>query len=237
MTVATAYALLTGRPYDSAYQQFGRRYPNAGYGSGFQKWLLNEQPAPYNSFGNGSAMRVSPVGFACSSVDEVLLEAERSAAVTHNHEDTREHGTAGIKGAQATALAVFLARSGASKEDIRSEVMARFGYDLDRCIDDIRPEYSWDVTCQGSVPEAILAFLESTDAESAIRLAISLGGDADTQATIAGGIAQAFYGDLPSPIVSEVRQRLPAEFIVVIDQFEARFMAPGWQTGRDPRDV
>ncbi len=230
MTVATAYALLTGTPYDGAYQQFGRKYPNAGYGAGFRKWIVNDHPAPYNSFGNGSAMRVSPVGFACSTIDEVLTEAERSAAVTHNHEE-------GIKGAQATAVAVFLARTGATKEDIRSDLMARFAYDLDRLLDDIRPEYSWDVTCQGSVPEAILAFLESTDIESAIRLAISLGGDADTQATIAGGIAQAYYGDVPSSIVGEVRKRLPAEFVLVIDEFERRFMTPGWQTARDPRDT
>jgi len=220
MTVATAYALLTGRPYDTAYRQFGRKYPDAGYGGMFLQWLFSERPVPYNSFGNGSAMRVSPVGFACASVDDVLREAERSAAVTHNHEE-------GIKGAQATALAVFLASSGASKAVIREEITRRFAYDLERRIDEIRPDYQWDVTCQGSVPAAIVAFLDSTDVESAIRLAISLGGDADTQATIAGGIAHAFYGDVPPAIVEQVRKQLPTAFLVVLDEFERRFMSPG----------
>jgi ADP-ribosylglycohydrolase len=218
LTIATAYAILTGTSYETAYRHFGRRYPNAGYGGTFFQWLQTEQPRPYNSWGNGSAMRVAPVGFACASIDEVLSEAERSASVTHNHPE-------GIKGAQATALAVFLGRSGASKEEIRDDLTRRFGYDLHRRIDLIRPTYEWDVSCQGSVPEAIIAFLDSTDVEDAIRLAISLGGDADTQAAIAGGIAHAFYGDVPSAIVGPVRERLPPEFLDVIDLFEQRFPA------------
>jgi ADP-ribosylglycohydrolase len=218
LNVATAYAILNARPYEQAYRDFGRRHPNAGYGGTFRQWLLAAEQRPYNSWGNGSAMRVAPVGFAFDDVDEVLREAERSAAVTHNHAE-------GIKGAQATALAVFMGRSGASKEEIRDELVRRFSYDLHRSIDQIRPGYRWDVSCQGSVPEAIVAFLDSVDVEDAIRLAISLGGDGDTQAAIAGGIAEAFYGYVPDAIVASVRQRLPAEFLEVIDAFERAFPA------------
>ncbi len=161
-------------------------------------------------------MRVSPVGFALDTVDEVLAEAARSAAVTHNHPE-------GIKGAQATALAVFLARSGADKTSIKSAIEERFGYDLARSLDTIRPIYDFDVSCQGSVPESLIAFLESTDYESAVRNAISLGGDADTMACIAGGIAQAFYGAVPEQIAREVRSRLPEGFLDVLDRFESRY--------------
>ena len=187
LTVATTHAILTSTPYEIAYRAFGRQHPNAGYGNAFFKWLSSDESGPYNSWGNGSAMRVSPVGLAFNTVDDVLREAERSA-VTHNHPE-------GIKGAQATALAVFMARSGASKKEIRDELALRFGYDLGRTVSQIRPDYQWDVSCQGSVPEALVAFLDSADVESAIRLAISLGGDADTQAAIAGGVA---HDDLPS---------------------------------------
>jgi ADP-ribosylglycohydrolase len=216
LTVATAYAILTGTPYETAYRDFGRQHPHAGYGGSFHAWLMAEDPRPYQSWGNGSAMRVAPVGFAFESVDTVLREAERAAAVTHNHAE-------GIKGAQATALAVFLARSGASKEEIRRDLVQRFGYNLHRTVEQIRPDYQWDVSCQGSVPEAILAFLDSSDVEEAIRLAVSLGGDADTQAAIAGGIAEAFYRHVPETIVGPVRERLPPRFIEVIDTFREVF--------------
>lgn len=216
LTVATAYAILTGTPYEAAYRDFGRQYPNAGYGGSFYSWLLAEVPRPYNSWGNGSAMRVAPVGLAFSNVDEVLHEAERSAAVTHNHVE-------GIKGAQATALAVFMARSGASKDEIREDLVRRFGYNLYRTVEQIRPDYRWDLSCQQSVPEAIVAFFDSSGVESAIRLAISLGGDADTQAAIAGGIAEAFYRHVPRSIADAVRGRLPTRFIEVIDAFRQAF--------------
>jgi ADP-ribosylglycohydrolase len=216
LTVATAYAILTGTPYEVAYRDFGRQHPDAGYGGSFYEWLLTEEPRPYNSWGNGSAMRVAPVGFAFKNVDDVLNEAERSAAVTHSHLE-------GIKGAQATALAVFMARSGASKDEIREDLAQRFGYDLHRTVDQIRPDYQWDVSCQGSVPEAIVAFLDSSDVEDAIRLAVSLGGDADTQAAIAGGIAEAYYRHLSETIVGAVRERLPPRFIEVIDAFRQAF--------------
>jgi ADP-ribosylglycohydrolase len=216
LTVATAEALLGDGDYAGGYRRYGHAYPNAGYGGGFYRWLLNEDAGPYNSWGNGAAMRVSPVGFALDTVDKVLVEAARSAAVTHNHPE-------GIKGAQATALAVFLARSGADKESIRSEIEDRFGYDVSRSLDAIRPTYRFDISCQGSVPETMIAFLESTDYQSAVRNAVSLGGDADTMACIAGGIAQAFYGAVPEQIAQEVRARLPAGFLDVLDRFESRY--------------
>jgi ADP-ribosylglycohydrolase len=220
LTVATAHALLTAQPYADAYHEFGNRYPRAGYGGAFRGWLVRDDRAPYGSFGNGSAMRVGPVGLAMNTADEVLAEAARSAAVTHDH-------TEGIRGAQAVALATFLARTGHTKDAIRQEIEIQIGYDLTRTLGDIRPGYDFDVTCQGSVPEAITAFLESDSVESAIRLAVSLGGDADTQAAIAGGIAEAFYGGVPDPIRTEVLSRLPHEFREVITRFNARFGARG----------
>jgi ADP-ribosylglycohydrolase len=216
MTIATADALLNGTPYDRAYRTWARRYPNAGYGAAFRQWVVHDDAGPYNSWGNGSAMRVSPVAFAAASVEEVLAEAKRSASVTHDHPE-------GIIGAQAAALAVFLARTGVPKPDIRRTISARFGYDLSRTIDEIRPGYSWDVSCQGSVPEALVAFLDTADLESAIRAAISLGGDADTQAAIAGAAAAAFDGRVPEAIDREVRRRLPDDMRDIVERFEARF--------------
>jgi ADP-ribosylglycohydrolase len=170
----------------------------------------------YNSFGNGAAMRVSPVGFAYDTEVDVLRNAERSAAVTHNHPE-------GIKGAQATALAIFLARKGADKKTIRAEIAGRFGYDMDRTVDEIRPGYSFDVSCQGSVPESIIAFLDSTSYEDAVKNAISLGGDADTMACITGGIAQAFYKKIPEAIVSSVIEKLPRDLLTVVERFNKTY--------------
>lgn len=211
LTAATAKALMTDGDYTKAYQDFARRYPGRGYGGNFHRWIYLDYPKPYNSWGNGSAMRVSPVGFAFDTVVEVLAEAERSAVVTHNHPE-------GIKGAQSTALAVLMARQNATQKDIRAEISRRFGYDLDRTLDEIRPTYSFDVSCQGSVPEAIIAFLESQDYEDAIRQAISIGGDSDTIACITGGIAEAYYG-IPENIAEEGRLVLPDEFIIIIEDF------------------
>ena len=213
LTAATAKALMGGMSYVETYQDFARRYPGRGYGGNFSHWIHAENPKPYNSWGNGSAMRVSPVGFAFNTVEKVLAEAERSAAVTHNHPE-------GIKGAQATALAVLLARQGATQGDIRREVALRFEYDLDRTLDEIRPGYRFDVSCQGSVPEAIIAFLESSSYEDAIRKAISIGGDSDTIACITGGIAEAFYDGVPEEIAKQGRSYLPDEFLNIIDNFE-----------------
>ncbi len=216
LTVAVADCILHGKEYAATFKEYGNKYRNAGYGSKFLNWVGSNTLAPYNSYGNGSAMRVSPVGFAFSSLDAVLREAERSAAVTHNHPE-------GIKGAQATASAIFLAREGESKEAIRKYVEATFGYDLHQTIEEIRPMYTFDETCQGSVPQAIIAFLESYSYEDAVRLAVSLGGDSDTQACIAGGIAQAHYGHVPDYIAEEARGRLNPEMLEIVDRFDDKY--------------
>ncbi|MBN1314986.1 MAG: ADP-ribosylglycohydrolase family protein [Anaerolineales bacterium] len=216
MTVAVAHAILKSTDYVESMQLFGRRYPGAGYGRDFKRWLFQDHPQPYFSWGNGSAMRVSPIGFAFDDVDQVLLEAKRSAEVSHNHPE-------GIKGAQATALAVFLARKGESKESIRREITQRFGYDLSRTVREIRPMYRFDVSCQGSAPEAMIAFLESEDYTDAVRKAISLGGDSDTLACIAGGMAQAFYRNIPPVIANKVMSILPEGLSWVVDEFNTRF--------------
>jgi ADP-ribosyl-[dinitrogen reductase] hydrolase len=212
LTLATMYALINNADYAQTYHTFGRKFPNVGYGHSFRIWLSSDNPKPYKSWGNGSAMRVSPVGWFYNSIDDTLLEAKKSAVVTHNHPE-------GIKGAQATAVAVFLARTGKSKDEIKSYISDKFGYNLNRKIDDIRPGYEFDVSCQGSVPEAIIAFLESTDFESAIRLAVSIGGDSDTIACITGGIAEAFYQNVPDKIADIVLYNLPGELIRVIEEF------------------
>jgi len=201
LTVAVADALLGDRDYGRAIRSYARRHPRRGYGPGFLRWMLTEGCEPYNSFGNGSAMRVSPVAYALDCEDDVLREAARTAECTHNHPE-------GIKGAQAVALAVYLARLGEHKESIRRHVGERFGYDLSRTVDEVRPGYAFDVTCQGSVPEAILAFLDSCSYEDAVRNAISLGGDSDTQACIAGAIAEAHYRDIPAEFLRQIRTQL-----------------------------
>ena len=216
LTIATADALLKGLDYAEAYRTYGCRYPRAGYGGAFIKWLMTADAPPYNSWGNGSAMRVSPVGFAGKTMEEVLREAAKSAAVTHNHPQ-------GIKGAQAVAAAIFMGRCGQSRKEIRRFVTDHFAYDLKPTIDQIRPGYYFDVSCQGSVPQAIIAFLESTDVEDAIRLAISLGGDSDTQGCIAGGIAYAYYGEMAAETQRQVRDRLPRNFLAILDEFTDRY--------------
>ena len=217
LTVATAEVLLNKGDYTEAYRRFGRRYPDAGYGGMFNNWLHQQDSQPYDSFGNGSAMRVAPVGWAFKTLDEVLAEAERSAKVTHNHPE-------GIKGAQVTAAAVFAARTGTSREKIRELVEKLSDYDLDRTVDGIRKSYRFDVTCQGTVPEAVIVFLESTDFEDAIRKAISLGGDSDTLACITGGIAEAFYGGVPVSITTTILDRLNPHLRQTVKEFDQRFM-------------
>ena len=217
MTVANADWLLTNDKLWVIMQNYGNRYPHAGYGGMFRSWLRAEEPKPYNSFGNGSAMRVSPVGWAFDTLEDTLQAARQSAEVTHNHPE-------GVKGAQATAACIFMARTGRSKHEIKEYIEHTFGYDLNRTCDEIRPCYLMNVTCQGSVPESIIAFLESTDFESAIRLAVSLGGDADTMGAITGGIAEAYYGGVPGYIKKEVLKRLPNEFIDVMQKFYQKFV-------------
>jgi ADP-ribosylglycohydrolase len=202
LTIAVAHAILTGRPYREVVWDIGKRYPHAGYGGSFIRWLFSDNPQPYNSWGNGAAMRVSPVGFAFDSIDEVLKQARMTAEISHNHPE-------GVKGAQATALAVFLARTGYGKEGIREQISSRFGYDLQRRVEDIRPTYSFRISCQETVPEAIVSFLDSESYEDAVRNAISLGGDSDTLACITGGIAEAYYGGVPRFVREKVQEILP----------------------------
>ena len=217
LTVAVADCLLTGSPYVEKFHEYTLAYPGRGYGGGFRQWVQSGSRAPYNSWGNGAAMRVSPVGFAFGSLEEVLCEAKRSAEVTHNHPE-------GIRGAQATAAAIFLGRQGETKDGIRKDIRDRFGYDLSRTIEDIRPAYSFNESCQGTVPEAITAFLDSSDYEEAIRLAVSLGGDADTLACIAGGIAEAFYGGIPKNIADRTMSMLDDKLRTIVNQFREVYM-------------
>ena len=216
MTVANAEWLLTSKDLGTTMLEYGNKY-EAGYGELFLCWLWRKDLRPYNSFGNGSAMRVSPVGWAFDTLEETLVAAKRSAEVTHNHPE-------GIKGAQSTAACIYWARKGRTKQQIKEYVDALFGYDLNRTCDEIRSSYGFDVTCQGPVPESIIAFLESSDYESAVRLAVSLGGDSDTMGAITGGIAEAYYGGVPENIKIEVLKRLPNEFIEVMQKFYQKFV-------------
>ena len=201
LTIAVASAIQRRVDYAEALRRWGRQYPNAGYGGLFRVWLFADRPRPYNSYGNGSAMRVSAIGWAFDDLDTVLAEARNSAQVTHNHPE-------GIKGAQAIAGAVFLARTGHGKVKIRQLFEARFGYDCSATLEQLRECAQFDVTCQGTVPVAAIAFLESDDFEDAIRNAISLGGDADTLGCITGAIAEAYYGGTPIHIQRQVLRRL-----------------------------
>lgn len=201
MTIAIASAIRRRVDYAESLREWGCLYPDAGYGGMFYEWLFADRPHPYNSFGNGSAMRVSAIGWAFDDLETVMAEARESAAVTHNHPE-------GIKGAQAVAGAVFLGRTGHGKAQIRRLLTERFGYDCSATLEALREHMEFDVTCQGTVPAAAIAFLESSDFEDAVRNAISLGGDADTLACIAGAMAEAFYGGTPDAIRSESLRRL-----------------------------
>ena len=192
-------------------QEIGNRYPNAGYGGMFAQWLRANDPKPYGSYGNGSGMRVSPVGWLYPTLEETLETAEITASVTHNHPE-------GIKGAQAIASAIFLARNGVDKREIKRFITESFDYDLDRRLDDIRPTYTFNETCQGSVPEAIIAFLEGNDYEDVIRKAVSLGGDSDTIACMAGGIAEAYFG-MPEAFKKETLDRLDKPMRKIVRDF------------------
>jgi ADP-ribosylglycohydrolase len=218
LTVAVADCLLSRREYTDVFHDYFHAYPQAGYGGSFIRWAGQRQREPYNSWGNGSAMRVSPIAYAYDSLAEILEEAKRSAEVTHNHEE-------GIRGAQSTVAAIFLARTGHSKEQIRDYVEREFGYDLRGRLDQLRPRYRFDVSCQGSVPQSILAFLEATDFEDTVRNAISLGGDADTMGCIAGGIAEAYYGGIPPAIEVRTIAALDERLRDVLVKFRERYGA------------
>jgi ADP-ribosylglycohydrolase len=216
LTVALADTILHGGSYAARLEDYYYKYPDAGYGGRFHEWARGRDHKPYNSWGNGSAMRVSPVGFAFNDLQTVLLKARESAEVTHNHPE-------GVKGAQATAAAIFLARTGENKDSIRSYVGTTFGYNLERQLDGIRNSYEFDVSCQGSVPEAIIAFLESSTYEDAVRKAISIGGDSDTIACITGGIAEAYYKGVPSGIVETALSILDDTLRDVVIEFRSKY--------------
>jgi ADP-ribosylglycohydrolase len=216
LTVAVADCILNGKDYANTFKEYARKYPYAGFGGMLLKWVYSNSLEPYNSFGNGSAMRVSPVGFTFDTLDDVLVEAKRSAEVTHNHPE-------GIKGAQAIAAAIFLARQQESKSNIKDFIEKNFGYGLHQTLAEIRPYYYFNETCEGSVPQAITAFLESDNYEDAVRKAVSLGGDADTIACMTGGIAQAYYKVIPEYIIQQVKDRLDSELLKVVEKFNVRY--------------
>lgn len=212
MTIAVADALLNGGTADNfidSMKRIGRPYPNSGYGGNFNNWIFSDDREPYNSWGNGSAMRVSPCAWFANSLEEAEELAEMSAVVTHNHPE-------GIKGAQATAAAIYLARTDKEKSEIKNYIESKYGYDLSRSLDSIRPVYLFNESCQETVPEAIIAFLESNGFEDAIRNAISLGGDSDTLTAITGSIAEAAYG-VPSGIVTKAFHYMDDRLSAVIN--------------------
>ncbi|MCF2617305.1 ADP-ribosylglycohydrolase family protein [Oscillibacter valericigenes] len=218
MTLAVAQALMNAEEGEDlkarlarSMQSIGRRYPYCGYGGRFFHWMFSKDPKPYESYGNGSGMRVSSVAWLCDDLESVRNLARITASVSHNHPE-------GYKGAEAIASAIFLARTGSTKDEIRDYIVQEFGYDLSRTCDEIRPTYRMDETCQGSVPEAITAFLEGTDFEDVIRTAVSLGGDSDTIADMAGAIAEGFYG-VPGDLKKECMERLPLDLREILRQF------------------
>jgi ADP-ribosylglycohydrolase len=212
LTVAIADCLLNGADYVDAFHEYFVAYPDAGYGVRFFDWAKARNREPYNSYGNGSAMRVSAVGYAFDSLEDVLAHAARSAAVTHNHPE-------GVKGAQATAAAVFMARQGETKARIKASLERMFDYNLRETLDNIRPTYRFNESCQETVPAALIAFLESRDYEDAVRKAISLGGDADTLACITGGVAEAHYGGVPPHIMGPALNALDERLRTVVMDF------------------
>ncbi|MEI7830724.1 MAG: ADP-ribosylglycohydrolase family protein [Prolixibacteraceae bacterium] len=220
-TIAVADWLCTTEPNPQRFadllQQWCREYPNpmGGYGLKFKSWIREANPQPYGSFGNGSAMRIAPVGWAFNTVEETCMVAKQISEVTHNHPE-------GIKGAQAAAVAIFLARTGHSKQEIKQEITDRFGYNLNRTCREIQPVYLYNETCQGTVPEAIIAFMDGTDFESSIRLAVSLGGDSDTLTCITGSIAEAFYR-IPYEIEKSAMNYLPEKITNVLSLFRKKF--------------
>ena len=216
LTIALADAILHDQDYAQTMRAYYRRYPGAGYGLNFREWACTPNAPAYDSWGNGAAMRISPVGYAFNTLEEVLQKAVHYTEITHNHPE-------GIKGALATASAIFLARTGQSKEQIKNYVESNFCYDLSRSCDEIRPHYRFNESCQETVPEAICVFLESTDFENAVRLAVSLGGDSDTLTCITGGIAQAFYGGVPKEIAEKALSFLDEPLRAVTLEFMKKY--------------
>jgi ADP-ribosylglycohydrolase len=212
LTVATAKAILEDIPYKDAYLELGRKYRHKGYGGSFQAWLYSNDPQPYNSWGNGSAMRVSPVGLYYEDSNVIKKEANASAEVTHNHPDAMD-------GAEALALAIHYAKKGAGKKAIRTIMEECFAYKFDKSVQFYKDNYKFDVTCKGTVIQALTAFFESEDFESCIRHSVLMGGDTDTLACIAGSVAEAYYKHIPEDIAMEAMERVPDEFLVIIRDF------------------
>jgi len=210
LTVAVADCLMNDRDPAEALKDWGRRYPYCSWGGRFREWLFSDDMAPYGSFGNGAAMRVSPAGFLAGNLEDAWAMSDRVTRVTHSHPE-------GLKGARATVTAIVLARQGANAEAIRNEIAQRFDYDMGRSVDEIRPSYRFDETCQRTVPEALICALEAEGFEDAVRNAVSLGGDADTLAAIAGAVAEARFG-VPDAIASESLRRLPEDMRTIIEQ-------------------
>ena len=224
MTLAVAKWLVEDETHTIHYliycmQELGNRYPNAGYGGNFRTWLREDNPQPYNSWGNGAGMRVSPVGLYAKTLDEALALAALTASVSHNHPE-------GVKGAQAIAACVFLCKEGKSKAEIKEYIEKTFDYNLNRTITELRPRYEFDVSCQGSVPEAIIAFLDGNSFEEVIRLAISLGGDSDTIGAMAGAIAACMY-PIPDEIVNRCNTILTEDLKEIKDKFIKLFKERG----------
>jgi ADP-ribosylglycohydrolase len=216
LTCAIAEALISGTlNYEAAILKWAKNYPKEDYGHSFRRWFASAKPEPYNSFGNGSAMRVSSVGWAFPTLEETLCEAAKSAECTHNH-------TEGIKGARATAAAIFLARNGYEKAEIKKYIESQFGYKLDRPLSEIRRTYQFDESCQGTVPEAVTAFLESRDFARALQCAVSIGGDTDTLAAITGGIAEAYYDEIPQDLVDFMWEKINSDMQAVIGTFRQK---------------
>jgi ADP-ribosylglycohydrolase len=217
LTLATAKAVLRSLPYDEVYREFYRKDPVAGYGQWFQQWAQNAAAGPYQSYGNGAPMRVSPVAYATTSLPNVIKQAKLSAQVTHDHPE-------GIKGATAMATGVFLALHRRPKSEIRSHLSETFGYSLDFTINDIRADYRFDVSCQGSVPQAIVAFLDGKSFEDCVRLAISIGGDSDTIGCMTGALAGAYHG-VPKGIQNTVQTFLEDDLLTTLHEFGEAFPA------------
>jgi ADP-ribosylglycohydrolase len=220
LTIALADSILSGKPYVENLKTFFHLYPGGGYGGSFQRWAQSPDSLPYNSWGNGAAMRISPVGYAYNDMETVLRKAKEFTEITHNHPE-------GIKGGQATAAAIFLARTGESKTAIREYIESQFQYDLSKTVDEIRPTFKFDESSQGTVPQALRAFIDSSGFEDAIRTAVSLGGDTDTLACITGAVAQAFYGDVPEAIQQKVYSILDDHLSQITRRFMDRIAATG----------
>ena len=217
LTIAVAAAILKQKDYQKMLLKYGHKYSEAGYGKLFDQWLKSSNPVPYNSWGNGAAMRVSPIGFAFDNKIEVLEQARKSAAITHNHPE-------GIKAAEAVALAIYLARTGHDKQQIQHELQNLFGYDLRPGFNDIHDDYKYTYAAKDTIPQCLIAFLDSESYEDAIRLVISLGGNADAMANITGAIAQAYYKFIPVELITQTTEYLPNKFLKIMDEFERLYV-------------